>query len=488
MKKIFSNILAVIAAAVCVFSAVSCQEYSIDSQPEAPLSISIDAMDSYSVLAVFPSRITFNISSNTPWTITSDQQWCRPTPAMSASSSLVSEVAVSIEDNTGKKSRTATLTIEAEGIEGSRVITIEQSSKANLVVIPYDELVPTEGGSITFSIYSNKAWEIIPSTAFVSNIDKKSGEGNEDSAEETITVTLPANAGARRTGSLTVKTEYDEYTFEIIQNGVIIEMEDDPESRTIQMGGTGNDTERIILIRSNKEWKVEVPEEYRSWLSAEALSDTELKVTATTNNLLVNRIGHIIMKTKDVIDGFDGITFDINQGVAFWKEGGEDNYAVDGETGYMTLYGSGIVTNYLFKKGRIVFDFESINLAESDWIEFNMWPNQGNTNFHLHFKAGLVSNFTCGGSGLRWTQKTFTWTAEQTNAVKRIEFIVENKEEGSNILVLKAIIDGEVVAVLDNNITDPYATEPGAPVYFRLHSSNKASSFTVKSITWEPAE
>ena len=368
------------------------------------------------------------------------------------------------------------------------MITIEQSSKANLVVIPYDELVPTEGGSITFSIYSNKAWEIIPSTAFVSNIDKKSGEGNEDSAEETITVTLPANAGARRTGSLTVKTEYDEYTFEIIQNGVIIEMEEDPESRTIQLGGTGNDTERIILIRSNKEWKVEVPEEYRSWLSAEALSDTELKVTATTNNLLVNRIGHIIMKTKDVIDGFDGITFDINQGVAFWKEGGEDNYAVDGETGYMTLYGSGIVSNYLFKKGRIVFDFESINLAESDWIEFNMWPNQGNTNFHLHFKAGLVSNFTCGGSGLRWTQKTFTWTAEQTNAVKRIEFIVENKEEGSNILVLKAIIDGEVVAVLDNNITDPYATEPGAPVYFRLHSSNKASSFTVKSITWEPAE
>ena len=231
-----------------------------------------------------------------------------------------------------------------------------------------------------------------------------------------------------------------------------------------------------------------MPEEYRSWLSAEALSDTELKVTATTNNLLVNRIGHIIMKTKDVIDGFDGITFDINQGVAFWKEGGEDNYAVDGETGYMTLYGSGIVTNYLFKKGRIVFDFESINLAESDWIEFNMWPNQGYTNFHLLFKAGLVSNFTCGGSGLRWTQKTFTWTAEQTNAVKRIEFIVENKEEGSNILVLKAIIDGEVVAVLDNNITDPYATEPGAPVYFRLHSSNKASSFTVKSITWKPAE
>ena len=247
--------------------------------------------------------------------------------------------------------------------------------------------------------------------------------------------------------------------------------------------------EKTVLIRANKEWKVEVPKEYQSWLKAEALSETELKVTTTTtNNLMVNRVGHIIMKTKEVIDGFDGITFDISQGTAFWKEGGADNYVVDEETGYMTLYGSGIVTNYLFKKGRLTFDFESINLTGEDWIEFNMWPNSGNTNFHLHFYANKESNFTCGGSGLNWTQKTFTWTSEQTNVVKKIEFLVVNKEEGSNALVLKLIIDGVEVAVLDNNITDPYATEPGAPVYFRMHTTNKASNFTVKSITWEPVE
>lgn len=306
---------------------------------------------------------------------------------------------------------------------------------------------------------------------------------------ETVTVTLPANAGAKRAGTLTIKTEFEEYTFTITQNGVIIELEEDPESTTISMPGTGSGMEKTVLIRANKEWKVEVPKEYQSWLKAEALSETELKITTTTtNNLMVNRVGHIIMKTKEVIDGFDGITFDISQGTAFWKEGGADNYVVDEETGYMTLYGSGIVTNYLFKKGRLAFDFESINLTGEDWIEFNMWPNSGNTNFHLHFYANKESNFTCGGSGLNWTQKTFTWTSEQTNVVKKIEFLVVNKEEDSNALVLKLIIDGVEVAVLDNNITDPYATEPGAPVYFRMHTTNKASNFTVKSITWEPVE
>ena len=338
MKKLYSNTLMQLILALCTFSFVACQEFDIDSQPEGPLNIQIDALESYTALATSPSNVVFNISSNTPWTIESDQQWCKPTPSMSAASSLVSEIVVTMENNTGKKARTAKLTIKAEGVEGTKVVTIEQASKEDLVVVPYDELVPTEGGSITFTIASNKAWEIIPSTAFLSNIDKTSGTGNEDAIAETVTVTLPANAGAKRAGTLTVKTEFEEYTFTITQNGVIIELEEDPESTTISMPGTGSGMEKTVLIRANKEWKVEVPKEYQSWLKAEALSETELKVTTTTtNNLMVNRVGHIIMKTKEVIDGFDGITFDISQGTAFWKEGGADNYVVDEETGKILL-------------------------------------------------------------------------------------------------------------------------------------------------------
>lgn len=489
MKKLYSDTLTRLILALYTFSFSGCQEFGIDSQPEAPLNIRIDALEAYTTLAASPSNVVFNISSNTPWTIESDRQWCKPTPSMSAAGSLVSEIVVTMENNTGKKSRTAKLTIKAEGIEGTKVVTIEQASKENLVVVPCDEPVPTEGGGITFTIASNKAWEIIPSTAFVSNIDKKSGTGNEDAMAETVTVTLPANAGAKRAGTLTVKTEFEEYTFTITQNGVVIELEEDPESTTISMPGTGSGMEKTVLIRANKAWKVEVPKEYQGWLKAEAISGTELKVTTTTtNNLLVNRIGHIIMKTKEVIDGFDGIKLNISQGIAFYKEGSADNYVVDEETGYMTFLGSGVATNYLFKKGHLTFDFESIHLTGEDWIEFNMWPNSGNTNFHLHFYANKASNFTCGGSGLKWTSKTFTWTSAQTNVVKKIEFLVANKEEGTNALALKLVIDGVEVAVLDNGITDPYATEPGAPVYFRLHTTNKASGFTAKSITWEPVE
>ena len=107
----------------------SCQELTIDSQPDAPVSIYIDALDSYSPAGTAPGRIVFNISSNTPWTIKSDSQWCLPSPAMSASSSLVSEIVVTAEDNPDAAPRTATLVIDADGLGEVKTIIVEQGEK-----------------------------------------------------------------------------------------------------------------------------------------------------------------------------------------------------------------------------------------------------------------------------------------------------------------------------------------------------------------------
>ncbi|MCS2389940.1 hypothetical protein NXV57_23965 [Bacteroides thetaiotaomicron] len=84
MKKLYNNTLMQLILALCTFSFVACQEFDIDSQPEGPLNIQIDALESYTALATSPSNVVFNIRPNTPWTIESDQQWCKPTPSMSA--------------------------------------------------------------------------------------------------------------------------------------------------------------------------------------------------------------------------------------------------------------------------------------------------------------------------------------------------------------------------------------------------------------------
>ena len=171
MKRIFENISLLAAVACGAFAVASCQEFSIDSQEPAPLKIEVDALDNYRVNAVSPDRVVFNISSNTPWRITGDSQWCKATPSMSATSSLVSEVEIIAEEYDGRQARTATFVISADGIEETRTFTVTQSSKQSLTVIPFDERLATEGQTFSFSIVSNKAWEIIPSSSFLSDID-----------------------------------------------------------------------------------------------------------------------------------------------------------------------------------------------------------------------------------------------------------------------------------------------------------------------------
>ena len=98
MKKLSFYTILCCLAVVCTFSLNSCQEFNIDSQAEFPPLLETDAQSEYAVLAKSPNTIIFNISSNTPWKIKSNKNWCVPTPAMSSASSLIAEVSVIMED------------------------------------------------------------------------------------------------------------------------------------------------------------------------------------------------------------------------------------------------------------------------------------------------------------------------------------------------------------------------------------------------------
>ena len=129
----------------------SCQELSIDSQPDAPTAIYIDALDEYDLLAISPSRIVFNVSTNTPWQIETDSQWCLPTPSMSAASSLVSEITVNTENNPDMAPRTATLKITAEELGLVKEITINQAARPEEPMVTDDPEVPAAGFDVTFA-------------------------------------------------------------------------------------------------------------------------------------------------------------------------------------------------------------------------------------------------------------------------------------------------------------------------------------------------
>ena len=490
MKKIFKTILTLSFIAFSALSFNACQEYEINSQPEAPVNIKIDAMEEYTILAKNPQKIVFNVSSNTPWEITSDQQWCTVTPSMSAASSLVSEIMVTCEPNNTDQQRVATLTISAKDIEKTTTVKLTQVSKEKLVVIPYDEVVPTEGGTISFKLVSNKPWTITPSTMFVENIDKTSGEGNESGEPEVITVTIPENAGALRKGTITVTTEFDEQSFEITQDGVIIEPEEPTETGTIDFAhGT---FEKTIKIRSNQEWTVDVPEEYASWISAEKLSTNELKITTGRNPKVVTRKAFVLLKTVNLIPGFEGIELGVTQAPDFWLDARE-NTEVDKATGNVKIYhklSNTINSHYALKKGSVAFEFEELNLLEKSILEFNFWPEAGNTNFHFYLRSDEKCQVTCGG-GFPWEQKTFKLSQEEVNSIRKVEFIVADDPVNVGKLCIKLLLDGVEKVVLSNK-TNVYATEdpanPGQNIHLGFREVTDGNYFVIKSITYTPAE
>ncbi|MGL5262433.1 MAG: BACON domain-containing protein, partial [Bacteroides sp.] len=358
MKKTINNTLkSLFTAAVILFAFTACQELNIDSQDPAPTSVLVDGLDEYTVLAGSPSNIIFNISANTPWTITSDQQWCTPTPAMSAASSLVAEITLVTEPNETISDRTATLSITSEELGLIKEIKVKQVSKEKLIVIPYDEMVSSEGGDISFTIASNKPWEIIPSTQFLENIDKSSGEGTLNADKEIITLTIPANTAARRSGTLTVKTAFEEYTFEIKQDGIVFELEDPSESGSIDFGGL--ETEKTVKIVSNADWKAEVNKEFQDWISVEKVADDELKIKLIQrNNIFKTREGAITLKTTKLIPGFEGVEFPIKQATPFVFNGSSEEIIINEDTGSAKVVknGNAIWSDYAFTTGHISFE------------------------------------------------------------------------------------------------------------------------------------
>lgn len=470
----FANISLYVAVLAAFLSVPSCQDYGIDSQPEAPLSLFTDARDSYSLTALRPDRIVFNISSNTPWSIESSEQWCVPTPAMSASSSLVSEITVNTEDNEGRLSRAAVLTITAEGVGEPVLITVFQASKENLVVVPYDSRIPTEGGDVSFTLVSNKPWEIIPSTAFLSDIDMVSGSGDEDGRVNTITVRVPANPGAVRSGELKVRTDFEEYVFTLTQNGVVMELAGSPDPHSLVLPEGGLPVEHVCEIRSNRPWKVSVPDEYAGWLSAEKISDTAMKISASMNDRLSQRRGEVLLESQEIIDGFDGIAIEVRQdppfvfGPGVGAEVDESTGNVKVEFSKGEIFRSGFVVN----KGRTVVELADMHVTALKKFGF-CFISSGplGSNYKFHAEADGNYRFRCGG-GFAWSAALAKpFTLDEINALRRLEFVVEDDPSQAGKLSISVYLNGELCATHAGRDDAFENGEPGCRFIFEADSS-----------------
>ena len=308
------TITRILASLSVLLAAAACQQFEIDTQltPEqeyANLRLVCDAVDSYSFPSSDAANVTFNVSANTPWTITrsSGADWCTVTPSSSASSSLISDVVVSVADNTSGEDRSAILTLRAERISKYYTITINQSRRGRLFVTPVAEDFSAAGGPLSFTINTNLPWEIRTDVSWLHFTPEK-GQPDPDGRTMTITATADASQAIERFATVTVVAGDDEESFDVYQRGTFELTEISGEFPST--GGS-----QVLKLRTDLPWTVSAD---KDWLTFDKESGnggagvTAITVTAAPNEDVVRRAN------ITVTAGGETRTFEVAQsGVAF---------------------------------------------------------------------------------------------------------------------------------------------------------------------------
>ncbi len=263
------NLTRIFAGLALLGAAASCQLYEIDTQmtPEkaaASIRMECSAVDVYNLPAQSPDPISFNVSSNTPWTIilSSGADWLTVSPASSAASQLIADVVVTAKENAGDD-RSATLTLKGENVSQTKVITIKQARAGKLFVTPMADEYSAAGGPLTFRIQTNVAWEIHSSASWLT-FNRESGEPDPEGRSFAIIATAAPSNVLERTATVTVVAGDDEETFDVVQKGSFSVVE-------ISSAFASAGESKSITIKTDLPWEVSAD---KDWITFDKTSGT----------------------------------------------------------------------------------------------------------------------------------------------------------------------------------------------------------------------
>lgn len=500
MKKMFGRVSMHAATALCAWFICGCSEKGIDSQPEGPANFQIDALDAYTFEAELPEQVVFNISSNTPWRIESDQQWCHVTPTMSATSSLVEEITVTVDDNIAFHPRTAVLTISANNIETAKTVSITQESKTDLVVTVPSEPIPAEGATVEIIVRSNKPWEYITEDAFLHEASPASGEGTGE--ETRVKITVPANTGITREGSFTIRTALTESRNTLTQDGMVLRVDKENEALTFDW----QEMSKVIAVDANIPWTVSVDEAYSEWLSAEKGENNALTVSmAKANDQLHAKEGDIVLSPGAGISGVEPVTIHVTQDMAFtW--GDVTHETVDGGEKVTFQSGSNAFTfKSTVRQCHVKIEFSEIHLGRTKLrFDFSSSKAGDQTNWRTflnsdltqdHGGAPTASKSQCGGS-LSWFQHRFDLATEETKKfdasmmgdLQGVELDLKENPDNYNVKVDLHLANKEVSISGTSNKTSTTPDTYDFNFNFMTELTTAGEYVVIKSITVTPYE
>jgi uncharacterized repeat protein (TIGR03803 family) len=294
----------------------------VQAGAEPQLSI---VVNSISLAAGEGSSSSFDISSNTDWTISSSQSWLTANKTSGTGNAALTVTATA---NTTTAVRQAVITISGAG----KVIqlSVTQAFSGAILSVSTNSLsLSGDGGTASFSIVSNASWTITASESWLT-FSKTSDTGNG-----TITVTAAANPSAsQRTASIVVTGAGITQQIALSQPAATTTL--DVSATTLNVSATSGST-ASFSITSTISWTVSSAE---SWLTtsktsgsgnASVIVTASVNTTASPRDAVVTISGSGITRTVTVTQaaGATGIQTLTEENVRIYPNPADDEITVE---------------------------------------------------------------------------------------------------------------------------------------------------------------
>ncbi|HEY4787466.1 MAG TPA: BACON domain-containing carbohydrate-binding protein [Bacteroidales bacterium] len=253
------------------------------------------------------SSSTFNISSNTNWTVSSSQSWLNVSNESGSGDATITVTASST--NTTTTDRQAIVTISGAGTSYQLSVTQAFSGATLTVSNTTLGVGATEGSEASFSITSNADWTVRCSESWLI-ADKGYGTGNGN-----VTIKAVENPLlSERTASVFVSGAGKTLEIIITQAAGTLSLLTSTNAITI---GASEGSTGLFSITSNTSWTISCSD---SWLSASLNSgsgNASVLITASANTASAERVATMtisitgVTRTITVTQSFTGATLSV---------------------------------------------------------------------------------------------------------------------------------------------------------------------------------
>lgn len=259
MKKTISRIL---TAIILLMTVIACTKEEV--QKDQPyLKCSQTALE----FANNSGSQTLTFTTNSDWTCTSDQSWCKITPSSGNGKDGGATVSVSCDQNASYDSRSCTLTIKAGSLSHS--VSITQSESEGLIIETTEYALSNEEHTLTVEVKHNIEYDVKSNAAWIEVISTK----GLTTSQITLKV-LQNTSGDQRQGTVSVCAKKGSLSQDItITQSSADCLEVSMTSATLSR----KSQELEFKVLHNVSYGIVIPEEASSWISditTKSLSET----------------------------------------------------------------------------------------------------------------------------------------------------------------------------------------------------------------------